>query len=106
MISAQYKGKLAHLLPVTFFNCQCAQGPVSEYMCTPEQAAGLNAKAGHKVDLEALAQAHVNAIAGACLAMGIKFAGSANSGARTVLTEMLHYLLAAKNDAPDSAAGD
>jgi hypothetical protein len=41
-----------------------AQGPVSEYMGTPEQVAALNAWAGHKVDLEALAQAHVCAIAG------------------------------------------
>ena len=41
-----------------------AQGPVSEYMGTPEQVAALNARAGHKVDLEALAQAHVCAIAG------------------------------------------
>ena len=82
------------------------QGPVSEYMGTPEQAAALKEQAGHEVDLEALAQAHVNAVTGACLALGIKYAGSANPAARTVLTEKLHYMLAAKNAALDSSGGE
>jgi hypothetical protein len=47
----------------------------------------------------------ITPIAGACLALGIKFAGSANSGARAVLTEYLHYMLTAKNDAPDGFGG-
>lgn len=75
-------------------------------MGTPEQTAALNEKAGHRVDLEALAQAHVNAITGACLALGIKYAGSASSGARTVLTDYLHYMLAAKKSAPDGSGGE
>ncbi len=81
------------------------QGPVSKYMGTPEEAAALKEQAGHEVDLEALAQAHVNALTGACLALGIKYAGSSSPAARLTLTSMVRYMLEAKNAAPDSSGG-
>ncbi|KAK9828929.1 hypothetical protein WJX72_002853 [[Myrmecia] bisecta] len=62
-------------------------------------------KAGQPIDTEALGQAHANAIAGACMAIGIKFAGSANAAAQEVLAHYVHYFLEAKQSAPDSAAG-
>ena len=71
----------------------------------PDAIARLNG-AGHAVDVEALAQAHINAVSGACLAMGVKYAGSANSGAQAVLHEYATYLLQAKNVAPDSTSGE
>lgn len=86
--------------------CCVVQGPVSEYMGTPEEAAALKEQAGHDVDLEALAQAHVSAVTGACLALGIRYAGSANPAARIVLTEKLRDMLVAKNAAPDSSGGE
>ena len=45
-----------------------AQGPVREYM----KGGDVDAKGGCSVDHEALAQAHVNVITGACMAIGIK----------------------------------
>jgi Proteasome/cyclosome repeat len=47
-------------------------------------------------DWEALAQAHCNALAGACLAVGLKYAGTHDEQAREVLTDYLHNLLLAK----------
>jgi anaphase-promoting complex subunit 1 len=74
-------------------------------MGSAEQTAKLSEAAGHKVDVEALAQAHINALAGACLAMGIKHAGSANPSAQATLHDFATYLLQAKNAAPDSSSG-
>jgi anaphase-promoting complex subunit 1 len=57
------------------------------------------------VDREALAAAHVNGVAGACLAIGIRYAGSANADAQALLQECALGLLHAKEAAPDSSAG-
>jgi anaphase-promoting complex subunit 1 len=95
-------GLLIKILNIPLFR----QGPINLYMGGAEETAILNEAAGHKVDVEALAQAHVNAVAGACLAMGIKYAGSANSGAQATLHEYAAYLLKAKNTAPDSSSGE
>ena len=57
------------------------------------------------IDREALAQGHLMAITGACLAMGIRFAGSANAAAYGVLRHYLLYLLTAKKTAPEASQG-
>ncbi len=44
-------------------------------------------------DGEAMRQAHVNMIAGACLAMALRFAGSANALAWTTLKKYLLYFI-------------
>ena len=63
-------------------------------------------KAGTEdVDREAVAQGHMMGITGACLAMGIRYAGSANAAAYSVLQHYLLYLLAAKKMAPDASQG-
>ena len=63
-------------------------------------------KAGAEdIDREALSQGHLMAVTGACLAMGIRYAGSANAAAYSVLKHYLLYLLAAKNMAPDASQG-
>ena len=66
---------------------------------------GPAADAAGDEDAEALAQAHVNAVAGACLALGIKFAGSANAAACGLLTHYCGYFQAAKARAPDASSG-
>lgn len=60
---------------------------------------------GQRADLEAIGQAHISAVAGACLSIGIKFAGSANAAAEKVLRHYVLYFLKAKQQAPDSSAG-
>lgn len=57
------------------------------------------------VDTEAAAQAHINALAGACLALGIKFAGTGNVAARDLLHNYVLYFLSAKQIAPDPVSG-
>ena len=61
---------------------------------------------GQRADLEAIGQAHISAVAGACLSIGIKFAGSANAAAEKVLRHYVLYFLKAKQQAPDSSAGE
>ncbi|KAK9863020.1 hypothetical protein WJX84_009707 [Apatococcus fuscideae] len=74
------------------------RGPLSKLMAST--------KAGTEdIDREALAQAHIMAISGACLALGIRYAGSANAAAYGVLKHYLLYLLAAKKTAPDASQG-
>jgi hypothetical protein len=51
------------------------------------------------------AQAHCNAVAGALLAIGMRFAGSANRSAQQLLHQYCLYFLKAKGKAPDVAAG-
>ena len=47
-------------------------------------------------DREALAQAHVHALAGACMALGLRFAGTADASARDALRGMLSRFLSLK----------
>ena len=75
------------------------QGPLSKLMAATKAGA-------EDIDREALAQAHIMAISGACLALGIRYAGSANAAAYGVLKHYLLYLLAAKKTAPDASQGD
>lgn len=62
-------------------------------------------RALQRADLEAIGQAHISAVAGACLSIGIKFAGSGNAAAEQVLRHYVLYFLKAKQQAPDSSTG-
>ncbi|KAK9834947.1 hypothetical protein WJX84_010452 [Apatococcus fuscideae] len=74
------------------------RGPLSKLMAATKAGA-------EDIDRESLAQGHMMAITGACLAMGIRYAGSANAAAYGVLKHYLLYLLAAKKRAPDASQG-
>lgn len=56
-------------------------------------------------DSEAAAQAHINALAGACLALGIKYAGTADARACDMLHSYVLYFLCSKQAAPDPVSG-
>ncbi|GLI61805.1 hypothetical protein VaNZ11_004310 [Volvox africanus] len=58
----------------------------------------------HSSDVHAVALAHVSALSGLCLAMGLKYAGSANSRAYETLRWVALALLAAKRRLPEVAA--
>lgn len=89
-------------------DCKCIanvlQGPVSKYLSRAQ--ANAKGSPGNRADLEAIGQAHINAVAGACLSVGIKFAGSADAAAEKVLRHYVLYFLKAKQHAPDSASGE
>ncbi len=55
------------------------------------------------MDWEAVAQAHIHAVAGACLGMGIRFAGTGNAKAASVLRAHTIAFLEAKRTAPDAS---
>lgn len=57
-------------------------------------------------DPEAVAQAHVNAVTGACLSIGIRYAGTANRDACRTLTKYVEKFLKAKMQAPDPFSGE
>ena len=57
-------------------------------------------------DGEAVAQAHVNAVAGACLAIGVRYAGTGSTQAKATLFEHVTAYLGHKMQAPDPFAGD
>ena len=57
------------------------------------------------IDVEALGQTHASVLAGACLALGIRFAGTACGAAARTLTSYLEYFLKRKADTPAAAAG-
>ena len=56
-------------------------------------------------DGEAVAQAHVNAVAGACLAMGMRFAGTGDAQAKATLLDYVTTYLKHKMQAPDPFTG-
>lgn len=90
----------------------CAQGPISKWN-GPKPAAGSGSDLDAEeldpfepaLDTEAAAQAHINALAGACLALGIKFAGTGDDRARALLHNYVLYFLSAKQRAPDPVSG-
>lgn len=63
-------------------------------------------RAGGRADLEAVGQAHISAVAGACLSIGIKYAGSADAAAEGVLRHYVLYFLKARLQAPDASSGN
>jgi anaphase-promoting complex subunit 1 len=58
------------------------------------------ATAGQAVDWGAVGLAHVHGLAGACFAIGLRFAGTCNAGAEALLRHHLLQLLHAKRRAP------
>lgn len=50
-------------------------------------------------------QAHAAVVAGACLAVGLRHAGSANARAEALLRHHIQYFLAAKQRAPEPGTG-
>lgn len=54
-----------------------------------------------QVDFESLAQAYVNALTGACFALGLKYAGTANQNAQELLQSYCLKLLKMKQKAPE-----
>ncbi|EFJ11009.1 hypothetical protein SELMODRAFT_126964 [Selaginella moellendorffii] len=51
------------------------------------------------LDMEALTQAHVNILAGACLSIGLRYAGTANAEAQTLLQHYALYFMKEKSQA-------
>lgn len=51
-------------------------------------------------------QAHTACVAGACLAVGIRFAGSANARAEALLRRHAQQFLAAKQRVPEPGTGE
>jgi anaphase-promoting complex subunit 1 len=58
------------------------------------------------VDTEALAQANVNILAGACFAIGVRFAGTGNEDARALLHKYVLQFVQQKRGAPAVSSGD
>ena len=81
------------------------QGPISKWN-DPVDSSGSEDAFEPPVDTEAAAQAHINALAGACLALGIKYAGTAHPDARGLLHNYVLYFLSAKQGAPDPVSGE
>lgn len=81
------------------------QGPVSKFLSRAQTSPRMKGDYGQRADVEALGQAHVNAVAGACLSIGIKFAGSANAAAEQVLRHYVFYFLKAKQQEADTPTG-
>ncbi|KAI5082088.1 hypothetical protein GOP47_0001831 [Adiantum capillus-veneris] len=52
-----------------------------------------------EVDMEALAHAHVNILAGACLSIGLRYAGTCSAEAQELLYQYTHYFLKEKRSA-------
>ncbi len=78
------------------------QGPLPELL-----KAGRGGGAGRRggVDPASAAQAHLGGLAGGCLALGIRFAGSQSAAAADAITEQLLYFLRCKALVPDASAG-
>ena len=82
----------------------CMQGPISKWN-DPAESSESEDDFEPPVDAEAAAQAHINALAGACLALGIKYAGTCHAAARDLLHNYVLYFLSAKQGAPDPVSG-
>jgi len=80
------------------------QGPLSEIGWPPANRAGVRSEAQAE-DPEAIAQAHASAVTGACLAMGIRYAGSSSPDAKKTLVHYVDMFLKAKMAAPDPFSG-
>lgn len=83
--------------------CVNVQGPLQSVgwgsAATPPNAAEL------PEDPEAVAQAHANTVTGACLSIGVRYAGTADPQAQATLTRYVEKFLRAKMDAPDPFSG-
>ena len=77
------------------------QGPISKWA---DRRANQDPFKG-PTDCEAAAQAHINVLAGAALALGIKYAGTASAAASDLLHHYVMYLMTSKQAAPDPVSG-
>lgn len=93
------KFRLATAWPAPVCTLPSLQGPLFKLM------ACRGVEAPH-ADYEALTQAHCCCLAGACLAVGIRFAGSANARAEALLSRYARHFLAAKQRAPEPGVGE
>lgn len=57
------------------------------------------------MDWEAVTLAHINAVTGACLALGIRYAGSGNAAAAKLLRAHILTFLENKKLVPDATQG-
>jgi hypothetical protein len=73
------------------------QGPLQKLL------AKQTGRSRQSVDWEAVAQAHIHAVAGACLGMAIRYAGTGNPEVGRVLRAHTMALLEAKRLAPDAS---
>jgi hypothetical protein len=80
------------------------QGPLNEIGWPPTNRAGMRSEAQAE-DPEAIAQAHASAVTGACLAMGIRFAGTSSPNAKKTLLHYVDSFLKEKMAAPDPFSG-
>ena len=106
----EYQSRSPDREPVVVSACQpdspvVMQGPVAKYMSRAQGSPVLKGTSGQRADVEALGQAHINAVAGACLAIGIKFAGSGSAEAEQVLRHYVLYFLKAKLQDSDAGQG-
>ena len=62
-------------------------------------------RAGGAVDREAIAQAHVHALAGACMSLGLRYAGTADATAAATLREMTLRFVRLKSRCKDGSHG-
>ena len=62
-------------------------------------------RAGGAVDREAIAQAHVHALAGACMSVGLRYAGTADAIAAATLREMTLRFVRLKSQCKDGKDG-
>ena len=62
-------------------------------------------RAGGAVDREAIAQAHVHALAGACMSVGLRYAGTADATAAATLREMTLRFVRLKSQCKDGKDG-
>ena len=60
---------------------------------------------GRAVDREAIAQAHVHALAGACMSVGLRYAGTADATAAATLREMTLRFVRLKSQCKDGKVG-
>ena len=65
----------------------------------------LGRRAGGAVDREAIAQAHVHALAGACMSLGLRYAGTADATAAATLREMTLRFVRLKSRCKDGSHG-
>ncbi|CAD7696275.1 unnamed protein product [Ostreobium quekettii] len=78
------------------------RGPLCTYMNVDSMFGGGQKRMS--LEVQVVAHAHINAWAGACLAIGLKFAGTANAQAEFLLRKYVLEFLAHKKKVPDASA--
>ena len=79
--------------------------PPGELEASMRATEDLGRRAGGAVDREAIAQAHVHALAGACMSLGLRYAGTADATAAATLREMTLRFVRLKSRCKDGPHG-